>query len=111
MHTQTNHTPILRSQIPRGVQDRLLLDAARRRRAKVCLRDCFVRWSYQKVIPPTLEYYDNLSVRASTELQRGITRTVRCMPGAWLLTENGQERSLTAEKLYKNASTWKETGS
>jgi ATP phosphoribosyltransferase regulatory subunit len=62
------------SQIPHGVQDRFLAEAARQREAEATLRKCFARWSYQEVIPPTLEYYENLTVGASAELQQAMYR-------------------------------------
>jgi ATP phosphoribosyltransferase regulatory subunit len=63
-----------RSQIPHGVQDRFLVEAARRRRAEARVRECFVRWGYQEVIPPTYEYYENLRVGASSELEEAMYR-------------------------------------
>jgi ATP phosphoribosyltransferase regulatory subunit len=63
-----------RSQIPHGVQDRFLVEAARRRRAEAALCECFSRWGYQEVITPTFEYYDNLAAGASTELQEAMYR-------------------------------------
>lgn len=63
-----------RSQIPRGVQDRFLDEAARRRRAEAALRECFARWAYREVIPPTFEYYDNLSVGTGPRLQQAMYR-------------------------------------
>lgn len=61
--------PELRSQIPHGVQDRFMVEAARRRQVEAVLREHFCRWGYQEVITPTFEYYDNLVVGASPELQ------------------------------------------
>lgn len=66
--------PAGRCQIPRGVQDRFLGEAARRRRAEAALRECFRRWGYHEVIPPTFEYYDNLSVGAGPRLQQAMYR-------------------------------------
>jgi ATP phosphoribosyltransferase regulatory subunit len=63
-----------RSQIPNGVQDRFLAEAARRRRAEAALGECFARWGYQEVIPPTFEYYENLSVGAGPRLQQAMYR-------------------------------------
>jgi ATP phosphoribosyltransferase regulatory subunit len=63
-----------RSQIPHGVQDRFLIEAARRRQAEAAVRECFVRWGYQEVIPPTFEYYENLSVGAGAELKGAMYR-------------------------------------
>ena len=67
-------TPELRSQIPHGVQDRFLVQAARRRGAEAGLREVFSRWGYQEVIPPTFEYHENLTVGASAALQRAMYR-------------------------------------
>ena len=63
-----------RSQIPRGVQDRFLGEAARRRRAEAALRDCFARWGYREIIPPTFEFYDNLAVGAGPRLRQATYR-------------------------------------
>jgi ATP phosphoribosyltransferase regulatory subunit len=63
-----------RSQIPHGVQDRFLTEAARRRQAEEVVRECFARWGYQEVIPPTFEFYENLSIGASAELQEAMYR-------------------------------------
>ena len=74
MITMTNAMPDLRSQIPHGVQDRLLQEAARRRQAEATIRASFVRWGYQEVIPPTFEYQDNLAVGATAELKKAMYR-------------------------------------
>ena len=63
-----------RSQIPHGVQDRFLTEAARRRQAEEVVRECFARWGYQEVIPPTFEFYENLSIGASAELKEAMYR-------------------------------------
>jgi ATP phosphoribosyltransferase regulatory subunit len=63
-----------RSQIPHGVQDRFLAEAARRRQAEATVRECFARWGYLEVIPPTFEYYENLAVGAGTELREAMYR-------------------------------------
>ncbi len=63
-----------RSQIPRGVQDRFLDEALRRRRAEAALRDCFARWGYREIIPPTFEFYENLAVGAGPRLQQATYR-------------------------------------
>jgi ATP phosphoribosyltransferase regulatory subunit len=71
------HSPSIgagHSQVPHGVQDRFLAEAARQRQAEAALRECFARWSYQEVIPPTLEYYENLIVGASAALQQAMYR-------------------------------------
>jgi ATP phosphoribosyltransferase regulatory subunit len=62
------------SQIPHGVQDRFLGEAARRRLAEATVCSCFARWGYQEVIPPTFEYYENLAVGASEELREAMYR-------------------------------------
>ena len=72
--TDLSPPPAGRSQIPRGVQDRFLGEAVRRRRAEATLRECFSRWAYHEVIPPTFEYYDNLCVGAGPRLQRAMYR-------------------------------------
>jgi len=74
MTTTTKPTLSLRCQLPHGVQDRFLVEAARRRRAEAALRQGFARWGYQEVIPPTFEYYENLTVGASAELQQAMYR-------------------------------------
>ncbi len=61
-------------QVPHGVQDRFLIEATRQRWAEATLRESFARWGYQEVIPPTIEYYENLIVGASAELQRAMYR-------------------------------------
>jgi len=63
-----------RSQIPHGVQDRFLGEAARRRRAESTVRSTFSRWGYREVIPPTFEYYENLAVGASPRLRQAMYR-------------------------------------
>ena len=63
-----------RSQIPHGVQDRFLVDAARRRRAEDVVGRCFARWGYQEIIPPTFEFYENLAVGARADLKRAMYR-------------------------------------
>ena len=65
-----------RSQIPNGVQDRFLVEAVRRRQAEAVLRECFIRWGYQEVIPPTFEYYENMSVGASERLRQAMYRFI-----------------------------------
>lgn len=62
------------AQIPHGVQDRFLVEAARRRQAEAGLRQLFERWGYQEVIPPTFEYYDSLRIGASPELRQSMYR-------------------------------------
>jgi ATP phosphoribosyltransferase regulatory subunit len=69
-----SQVPNIRSQIPHGVQDRFLVEAARRRRAEAALSTRFVQWGYQEVIPPTFEYLDNLAVGANVELQQAMYR-------------------------------------
>ncbi len=64
----------LRTQVPHGVQDRFLVEAARRRQAEEALRREFSRWGYAEVIPPTFEYYDNLSVGTGPALRRAMYR-------------------------------------
>jgi ATP phosphoribosyltransferase regulatory subunit len=75
MNRTESTAPSLRSQIPRGVQDRFLADATHRRWAEARLRESFARWGYREVIPPTFEYFDNLSVGASAEFKLAMYRT------------------------------------
>ncbi len=63
-----------KSQIPNGVQDCFLAEAARRRQAEATLRDCFARWGYHEIITPMYEYYDNLSVGASESFRQAMVR-------------------------------------
>ncbi|MGD8792181.1 MAG: ATP phosphoribosyltransferase regulatory subunit [Anaerolineae bacterium] len=76
MTSETTIEPLLsqRSQIPRGVQDRILAEALRRRQAEAALRRCFAAWGYHEVIPPTFEYYDNLAVGAGPRLEQAMYR-------------------------------------
>jgi ATP phosphoribosyltransferase regulatory subunit len=74
MTTMTSATPGLRSQIPHGVQDRFLVEAARRRQAEAVVHQQFTCWGYQEIIPPTFEYYENLAVGASAALQQAMYR-------------------------------------
>ena len=74
MDMSTNRTLSHRSQIPHGVQDRFLAEAARRRRAEATLRRLCLRWGYQEVIPPTYEYEENLRVGAGDDLRRAMYR-------------------------------------
>jgi ATP phosphoribosyltransferase regulatory subunit len=74
MTSTSDATPAVRSQIPHGVQDRFLLEAARRRQAEATLREFFVRWGYQEIIPPTIEYDENLAVGAGDDLKRVMYR-------------------------------------
>ena len=60
--------------MPHGIQDRFLAAATRQRQAEAALRQCFTRWGYQEVIPPTFEYHENLIVGASAELQQAMYR-------------------------------------
>lgn len=73
-HSREVSVPEVRSQIPHGVQDRFMVEAARRRQVEAVLREQFCRWGYQEVITPTFEYYDNLTVGASPDLQQAMYR-------------------------------------
>lgn len=64
----------LRGHLPHGVQDLLLEEAARRRRAEASLRELFSRWAYQELIPPTFEYAETLVVGADPDLQQAMYR-------------------------------------
>jgi len=64
----------LRGHLPHGVQDQLPGDVLRRRRAEVSLRELYSAWAYREVVPPTIEYEDNLIIGASPELKRAMYR-------------------------------------
>lgn len=47
-------------QVPAGMRDQTAGEAAARRRLETGLLEVFVRWGYEEVITPTLEYLDTL---------------------------------------------------
>jgi len=68
------HPPALRGHLPHGTQDLFLEEAADRRRAEATLRDLFLCWAYDELIPPTFEYDDTLTVGAGPELRQAMYR-------------------------------------
>lgn len=67
----------LRRRIPHGVQDLFGLSAARRARLEELLAGTHAAWGYQRIVPPTFEYYETLAVEAgrlAEEMYRFIDR-------------------------------------
>ena len=93
-----------RSQIPHGVQDRFLVEAARRRQAEAAVRECFVRWGYQEVIPPTFEYYENLTQDDKDELtaasQSGGKEAVIAVLKGWSESHSNETTKQKALNAY-----------
>ena len=54
-------------QIPTGVRDVLPGEAQRRRCLEEGLSDLFASWGYREIIPPSLEYYEQLKSSSSEE--------------------------------------------
>lgn len=67
-------TPQVERQLPHGVADLYLEDAARKTKVEQILRETFARWSYTEVIPPTFEYYEALASEASPQVREEIYR-------------------------------------
>jgi ATP phosphoribosyltransferase regulatory subunit len=66
------HTP--GRQLPHGVKDLFLAEAAKLSQLEERLRRLFARWGYIEIRPPTFEYYDNLAVAAGPRLQSEMYR-------------------------------------
>ncbi len=64
----------LRGQLPRGVQDWFLADAARRADIEARIAQVFRAWGYGQIIPPTFEYYENLALGLSASVQEATYR-------------------------------------
>jgi len=64
----------LRRQLPHGVKDLFLEDAARVAWLEERLRGLFPRWGYTPVIPPTFEYYDSYAAGADAGLREQMYR-------------------------------------
>jgi ATP phosphoribosyltransferase regulatory subunit len=69
----TNRYPLSR-QLPHGVKDLFLEDAARVTWLGDRLRELFPRWGYAPIIPPTFEYYDSYAAGAGAELREQMYR-------------------------------------
>ncbi|MFN8497728.1 MAG: ATP phosphoribosyltransferase regulatory subunit [Anaerolineae bacterium] len=64
----------LRGQLPRGVQDWFLADAAQRADLEARIGGVFRTWGYSRLIPPTFEYYENLALGLSAPVQEATYR-------------------------------------
>lgn len=64
----------LERQLPHGVADLYLEDAALKTEVEVQLQQTFSQWSYTQVIPPTFEYYEALAAEASPQVREEIYR-------------------------------------
>jgi ATP phosphoribosyltransferase regulatory subunit len=60
--------------IPQGVADYFGAEAQQRRQLEAQLLTTFRRWGYSDVIPPTFEYADTFTTRASGKLQSELYR-------------------------------------
>ncbi|MFQ6058648.1 MAG: ATP phosphoribosyltransferase regulatory subunit [Anaerolineae bacterium] len=63
-----------KGQLPPGVKDLFLAEAAKLSQLGETLRRLFARWGYAEVIPPTFEYYDSYALGAGPRLREGIYR-------------------------------------
>jgi len=61
-------------QLPHGVADLYLEEAARKTLLETRLHETFARWNYTQVIPPTFEYYEALAAEASPQVREEIYR-------------------------------------
>lgn len=66
--------PPLSRQLPHGVKDLFLDEAANIAEVETRLRDLFPRWGYGQIIPPTFEYYDSYAAGAGEELREQMYR-------------------------------------
>lgn len=64
----------LRRQRPLGLTDLVYEEAALKGRIESTLCDTFRRWGYQRIILPTVGYYESLSTGASDQLRRQMYR-------------------------------------
>jgi ATP phosphoribosyltransferase regulatory subunit len=61
-------------QLPRGVQDLVLEVAAQRTELEARLAGVFRTWGYSRLIPPTFEYFENLALGLSPQVQEATYR-------------------------------------
>lgn len=59
-------------QIPYGTRDFLPREASRKRLIEGALAEMFVRWGYDEVVTPTIEYLETLTVDAGADLEQHI---------------------------------------
>jgi ATP phosphoribosyltransferase regulatory subunit len=62
------------ARIPHGVADLFSEEAAAITSLERILHDLFLGWGYNRIIPPTFEYYDTLVTQASPQLQEEMFR-------------------------------------
>jgi ATP phosphoribosyltransferase regulatory subunit len=62
------------ARIPHGVADLFSEEAAAITSLERILHDLFLGWGYNRIIPPTFEYYDSLVTQASPQLQEEMFR-------------------------------------
>jgi ATP phosphoribosyltransferase regulatory subunit len=61
-------------QLPHGLADLFYEQAAVKTELETRLQDTFRGWGYQRIIPPTFEYYATLSTEASPQLEEEMYR-------------------------------------
>ncbi|MCD6289066.1 MAG: ATP phosphoribosyltransferase regulatory subunit [Anaerolineae bacterium] len=78
-----NHRKLVPGELPPGVADLFAQRAEQKLALEALLRDCFSRWGYQPVIPPTFEYAETLAseagVRLAEEMYRFFDRDGRAL--------------------------------
>lgn len=67
---------MITGQIPYGVGDLFLEDAAQQRALEMNLRRTFAGWAYSEIIPPTLEYAEVVAGPAGSQLAGNMIRFV-----------------------------------
>ncbi|MHB1354623.1 MAG: ATP phosphoribosyltransferase regulatory subunit [Anaerolineae bacterium] len=67
-------TGVRKARIPHGVADLFYEEAAAITSLERILHDLFLGWGYNRIIPPTFEYYDTLVTQASPQLQEEMFR-------------------------------------
>jgi ATP phosphoribosyltransferase regulatory subunit len=61
-------------QLPHGLTDLVLEQAALKTALELILQETFSRWGYQRIIPPTFEYDETLSTGASPQIKEEMYR-------------------------------------
>lgn len=69
-----NQRPPLSGQLPHGVKDLFLDEAANLAAVEHALRQLLPTWGYTRIIPPTFEYYDSYAVGAGEDLRARMYR-------------------------------------
>ncbi len=59
---------LVERQLPYGMADLFLEQAAAKSKVEAAVRATFAQWSYTEVIPPTFEYYEPLAFEASPQV-------------------------------------------